>query len=322
MKIEVSKIDVHNHAIHKKYVQMLADKGIGAALGVAFPNWDPESTIKLMDENGIATAITSVGAPGVYFKPLPDALDFARMLARETNELSADLVRSYPTRFGAFATLPLPDIDSALKELEYALDVLKMDGVWLLTSYEGRYLGDPYYDDLLFELNRRKCTVYFHPTVPPGLDCSHWMLPPACMDVPLDTARTAVSLMINGTMDRYGDINFILSHGGGILPIVAGRLSLTLQMIPTIEIKMVKDIYYYLNRFYYDTALVGFDANFRCMDAIINTSQILFGSDHPYVWPFAVAATTKGLNDYEGFSPEALKAIERENALRLFPRIR
>ena len=157
------RIDVHHHVLPPEYVAALARFGVSGGGGVAFPRWDAASTLEMMDRQGIATAVTSVSAPGVHFGD--DGA--ARSLARRCNELSARLVADHPTRFGAFAVLTLPDVKGALLELEHALDVLGLDGVVLLASQsDGRYLGDPLFDDLLAELDRRAAVVLVHPAVP------------------------------------------------------------------------------------------------------------------------------------------------------------
>ena len=163
MTIESHKIDVHHHIVPKEYLASLASVGIKNAVGEPFPQWDVESTIKFMDRQGIAVAITSISVPGIYF----GNIDFTRKLARKCNEISARVVSQYPKRFGAFAILPLPDIEASIVELEYALDTLKLDGVVLFTNIGGLYLGDAHYEELFFELNRRKAVVFFHPNVPP-----------------------------------------------------------------------------------------------------------------------------------------------------------
>ena len=98
-----------------------------------FPNWNPEKALKVMHQNGIATSVISISAPGVYFTQNP-SLDFAKFLSRQTNETCARLINDHPGRFGAFATLPLPDVDAALDELKYAIDELNLDGVFLLSN--------------------------------------------------------------------------------------------------------------------------------------------------------------------------------------------
>ena len=150
------EIDVHHHILPSFYVAALEGIGITTSFGLPFPKWSPEEAIEVMDKNSIATAITSISTPGVYFKES----SFSRDLARRCNEYSAQLMREYPDRFGAFASLPLPDVEGALNELEYAIDELNLDGVVLMSNVEGHYLGDPAYEELFAELNRRKLVVF------------------------------------------------------------------------------------------------------------------------------------------------------------------
>ena len=158
-------------------------------------------------------------------------MEVAKELSRQTNEIMANLITKHPGRFGAFATLPLPDVDASLKELEYALDKLKLDGIILLSNYDGYYLGDLRFEKLFVELNRRKTVVFIHPDTPPGIEQSHLGLPESMMDVCFDTTRTVFSLIVNGTTKNYPDIRFILAHTGGTTPYIAARVSITAEML-------------------------------------------------------------------------------------------
>ncbi len=155
--------------------------------GVDYPAWDVQTTLAMMDRQGIATAIVSISEPGVYFGNVA----LARDLARQINEFSARLVADHPQRFGAFAVLPLPDGNAALRELEYALDTLKLDGIGLLTNYRGTYLGDDALDALFAELNRRQVVAFIHPSTPPSKDQPTFGLPPSLYEFTFDTTRTA-----------------------------------------------------------------------------------------------------------------------------------
>src|SRR5262245_44279674 len=120
MSTQPHRIDVHHHILPADYVNAAAGFGVADAGGIPFPAWSADAAISLMERCGIATAVTSIAAPGVHFGDRSKARD----LARRCNEISARLVSDHPTRFGMFASLPLPDVDVALDELAYATDVL------------------------------------------------------------------------------------------------------------------------------------------------------------------------------------------------------
>jgi predicted TIM-barrel fold metal-dependent hydrolase len=319
MPSEPYRIDVHNHILPQEYIESLAGIGITSSGGVPFPEWSPETTIARMKESGVATAMTSISAPGVYFGDT----GFARDLARRCNEIFARLVSDHPQSFGAFAVLPLPDVDDALQELEYALDALGLDGVGLLTSIGDQYLGDPAFDPLFEELNRRKTVVYTHPNVPPGSDVPKLNWPAPLVEFIFDTTRAVTNLILHGTLERYPDITLILSHGGGAVPYIAGRIALA-ETSPLAKEIIPKGVVAYLKRLYYDTALSTTPYAFPSLRALVDPSHILFGSDYPFApepdsW---MGKTAEGLKKYGGFDNEERLAVERDNARRLFPRLR
>lgn len=310
-------IDVHHHILPSVYMEALAGIGIATAGGVPFPAWDPAATLGVMDRNDIACAITSISAPGVHFGD--DA--FARDLARRCNEISAELVRAHPSRFGGFAVLPLPDVEGSLVELEYALDTLRLDGVVLLSSQsDGRYLGDPLFDELMAELDRRQTVAFIHPTVPVTSQTIRLDVPGPILEFTFDTTRAALSLIWHGTVERFPNIRFILSHAGGTVPFLAWRMSL-LDLSPQMKDRAPRGVGHYLRRFYYDTALSANPHALRSVAELVPPSQVLFGSDYPFAPEPVTEISVAGLQKYDGFDSSARTAVGRGNAFALFPQV-
>jgi len=311
------RIDVHHHILPSEYVNALAGVGVTNVGRVSFPQWSPDATLAMMDRQGIATAITSFSAPGVYFGDRA----FARDLARRCNDISARLMSDHPRRFGVFAVVPLPDVDAALREIEYALDTLHCDGIVLLASIGDQYLGDQEFDAVYAELHRRKTVVFIHPNVPPGYTVPKLTLPAPLVDFIFDTTRAVTNLIYSGTLERYPDISFILSHAGGAVPYLAWRISLFSNMQPGLGEKAPQGAIAYLKRLYYDTALSAVPYALRSLQELVDPSHILFGSDYPFAPEPITIASIKGISTYDGFDAQARAAIERNNALRLFPRL-
>ena len=311
------RIDAHHHILPPDYLSAVAAAGIAAGGGRDFPEWSPDDSLALMDRHGIERAIVSLSSPGLYFGN-PGA---TRDLTRLCNEYSAQLIRENPGRFGAFAALPLPDVDASLTELAYALDVLGLQGTCLLTNYGGAYLGNPKFTELFDELNRRKCIVFIHPDVPPGSDSLGLSAPAFKGELVSDTTRTVSDLLFSGTLERCPDIRFILSHAGGTIPYLALRLSLG-QFLPGLQEKVPQGVATYLGHMYYDTALSASPHALRSLQELVEPSHILFGSDYPFAPELATIATIEGLRSYDGFDERTLKEIEQDNALSLFSEYR
>jgi predicted TIM-barrel fold metal-dependent hydrolase len=208
----VSRVDTHSHLVPPDYADRLRAAGLAAG-GLPIPAWDPQAALAVMDRHDIAASVLSVSTPGVH--PGDDAE--ARALARDVNDHAAQVVADHPQRFGFLASLPLPDVDGALAELERALDSLGADGVVLLANQRGVYLGDPRFDPVFDELQRRRAVVFVHPSTLPGIEPIDG-IPPFVADFLLDTTRAAVNLARTGTLERCPDVRILLSHAGGIVP--------------------------------------------------------------------------------------------------------
>jgi predicted TIM-barrel fold metal-dependent hydrolase len=230
-------------------------------------------------------------------------------------------VSDHPRRFGAFAVLPLPDVEAALLELEYALDTLKLDGVALLASIGNQYLGNQAFDALFAELDRREAVIFIHPAVPPGSDVPELILPPSLLEFTFDTTRAVANLLYSGTLERCPHIRFVLPHAGGVVPYLAWRISLG-EWLPGMNEKVPQGVITYLKCLYYDTALSTTRPTLCSLQELVDIPQILFGSDYPFLPEPLIAINVEDLQSYDGFDRQALAAIERDNALMLFPRLK
>jgi predicted TIM-barrel fold metal-dependent hydrolase len=310
------RIDIHQHFVSPSFLATLGAKNAVAPVPgfAAWKGYSPARAVEALDRVGIATAMLSITAPGVWFGDVQEA----RTLAREMNEYAAArMVGDYKGRFGLFAVLPLPDVPGSLREVEYAFDTLKADGVGVLTSYGSAWLGDASFAPLLEELNRRKAVVYTHPT---DAMCCQNLIPRVAnqmLEYPTDTTRTIASLIVSEAATKYPDITFIFSHAGGTLTSIAGRLlgaemtAENLSRTPAANSRL-----FHLRRFYYDTAGSANPVNMNALKTLVPTSQILFGTDAPF---FDGAPQVAGLQT-AGFTADELRGVERENAARLLGR--
>jgi len=304
---EARRIDTHHHFFTPAYVKAL-DAAIGAPPIVK--NWSVTKTLDDMDKAGVRTAVLSLTTPQVGFADAPTA----RRLARESNEGAAELARSHPGRFGSFATLPMQDIDGSLAELAYALDVLKADGIGVLTSHNDRWLGHRDFAPIMDELNRRKAVLYTHPTS--GSCCTNLLpqIPPTVVEYGTDTTRTIVDIVFSGTAARCPDLKFIFSHAGGTLPFLTERLLKVPELDKSMVPRVPRGVLFELQRFYYDTAWTANPMAMSSLTQLVGIPQILFGSDYPYR---TGADNVKGLSAY--FSATDFETIGRTNARRLLP---
>ncbi|MEZ0365927.1 amidohydrolase family protein [Mycobacterium sp. pUA109] len=307
------RIDTHHHLIPPDYRKALQKAGIDEAGGRALPDWSPEAALQTMAELDIATAIVSVSTPGTTF--LPDPAD-AAALARDLNDYTADLVAAHPDRFGFFATVPMPHIDASVTESVRALDELMADGVVLLANNAGTYLGQEGQDPLFAALDERSAVVFIHPADLPGPTVPG--VAPFAADFLLDTARAAYLLVRNGIRRRYPNIRFILSHAGGFVPYASHRMAVAIMGDTG---RSPADSLDDFASFYFDTALSSSAAALPTLLAFAKPGHITFGSD----WPFAPIAAGQlfaaGLDTYRGIDDSTLDAINRTNALALFPRL-
>lgn len=309
------RIDVHHHILPPEYVSMVGKEAIAApAPNREVPVWTVQNSLDVMDQYGVTAAVVSVSAPGVWFKEK----NKAQRVARICNEFAAGMGNDHPGRFGFFAALPLPDIESSIAELNHALDDLHCDGIGLMTQYGERFLGDPLFAPLFDELNRRKAVVYVHPTY---CECDATVLPqiPASMiEFPHNTTRAIVSLIFSGTFARCPDIRFIFSHAGGTLPYIASRIAGVGAVDRGLAHHIPNGVLPILQKQYYDTALSVNPFTLPLLLKLVSANNVLLGTDYPFSMA-GVKLTVEGLQSL-GLDAQELRAIESKNAAALLPR--
>jgi len=308
------RVDVHAHCLPPGYREK-ANAALKDFDGMPYvPDWEPEATVAMMDRQGIATAMLSVSSPGIHF----GNDEAARGLARSVNETAARVVEDYRGRFGSFASLPLPDVDGALEEIRYALDVLKADGFVMLTNFGGIYLGDARFDPIFDELNRRKAVIFIHPTSPPCWQHIALGFPRPMIEFPFDSTRAVTNLVMSGTLERCPSLRIIVPHAGGTLPFLARRIAAFAALRRNLEGTGPKGGFIAaLQRLFYDTASASGDNLLASLLTLVDSSRILFGSDYPFAPEPAVEQTIKELNSSRLLSDDDRRAMERDNAKRL-----
>lgn len=312
------RIDVHAHFLPEVYLNALAKHGLTKVDGgMPLPQWNTAVALSTMDKLEIETAIISLSSPSTHFLAVEEKPD----LCRQVNLAGHALTIEHPDRFGFFASLPLPDIDAALAEIEHAFDVLNVDGVILETNINGEYLGASRFAPIFEELNRRRVVVFLHPTSPICLDALSPTRPAPLLEFPLDTTRTIVDLIYTRTIQSNPDIKFIVPHGGAALPALVARIA-AFANVSFIEPRPAseQDVFDTLARLYYDLALSSHPTAFAALRNLAPLTNILFGSDWPFTPDIGVARGIYQLTAQNGLSETDLQSINRTNAERLFPR--
>src|SRR5437870_639249 len=306
------RIDVHHH--FGPTTSVAAMKG-NHLLQASNTTWTPEKSIEDLDRGGGAAAVLSITNPGLY---LGDKAQ-ANRLARECNDFGAKVVQTHPTRFGLFAAMPLPDVGATLKEIAYAYDQLHADGIGFMTSFGDTWLGNAAYRPVMEELNRRNAVVFVHPT---AADCCRNLnyapgVHPASMEYGTDTTRAITGVCFSGDAVRFPNIRWIWSHGGGSMPFLAGRIA---GAASNFKQQLPNGLIAELKKFYYDLAGAANAGAIVSLQKLVNVDKIMFGTDFPPGGTSMQVAQT--LRELKMFSESDLRAIERDNAVRLLPRLR
>ncbi|KAG9235757.1 hypothetical protein BJ875DRAFT_440067 [Amylocarpus encephaloides] len=313
------KIDTHQH-VFPPQIKRLVESNATLSQGFLGPDWSPEMCLEFMERNRIGTSILSCAIPCTVLAQ--DPVEIAA-LSREINNYLASLRDQYPNQIGFFATLPsLEDVPRCLDEIRHALVTLKADGVALYTSYNDKYLGHSDFEPLWAELDKYSAVVFTHPTME-GMEKSikePFLIPRALLDWSHETTRTAIHLIMTNTVRKYASCKIILSHGGGTLPYVAGRIS-DIGIQTRLSGKSPGEFLEDAKSFYFDLALVGHEAPLRLLMDFAKKGHVLYGSDYPFVREDGVVQQLQTIDSKELKLDPSLTLVTRQAAKTLFPRI-
>ncbi|GHD42368.1 amidohydrolase family protein [Streptomyces galbus] len=307
-------VDVHAHYITPSLREAMIAAGHDHPDGMpAIPDWTARDALALMDATGVAVSMLSVSSPGVHLGDTARAV----ALARTVNEEGADLVAAHPDRFGLFASLPLPDVEAAVAEVAYAFDTLRADGIVLLTNYAGTYVGDPAFEPLMAELDRRRAVVLLHPTSPAGWRDTCLGRPRPMIEFPFDTTRAVAQLVLNKVLTNHPDIRFIIPHAGAALPVLADRVA----AFAFLETDPPIDVVNALRTLHYDVAGLALPRALPALLELVGAERLLYGSDYPFTADWVVEGLAATLVTHDFLPSDGKQALLFENAARLFPRL-
>ena len=306
-------IDFHHHFNPPFLLNAAAGNRVGSDAGGL--DWDVNYSIEDMDKAAIRTAILS--PPTGFAERVP--ADKRVSTVHTVNEYGAELVRDHKGRFLQLVYMPLPDVDAALKEIEHGFGALNVVGAGFATSYGEKYVSDPAFAPVFEELNRRKALAYFHPLA--GACCTRlfpdYPVEANLVEIPYDTGRAVMGFLLSGAFRKYPDIKWLFSHSGGAIPMFAGRFNRLLQNTDLSKVAP-EGINAEFRRLHYETANASSPPTMAALLKFAPLSQILFGSDHPYV------SDQDNMTDLKscGLSEREMNAILYENAERLVPQLK
>ena len=313
----VKTIDVHSHCLFHEAAALLGDDA--ARLTPPIRNSQElylaiEQRLQGMDAQAIDMEVLSI-TPFWYGKDR----DLAEKIVTIQNEKLAELVASHPDRFAAFGSLTLQDPALAVRQLETAMQKQGLKGAAIGDRVGGDEFSNPKFDPVWAKAEELGAVLFIHPQGVPELN-KRWKgngFLANTVGNPLATTIALQHLIFDGTLDRFPGLKVLAAHGGGYLPSYAARDDHACLVSPANcdpEIKLKKQPTEYLKQIHYDSLVFTPEA-LRHLVAQVGASQIMLGSDFPYIWelhPVDPIFATHTLSDAEKY------AILGGNAAKLF----
>lgn len=309
------KIDFHAHILTPSYYAYL-DKYEGPTPdNFATPKWDEKEHIKLMDSLGVAYSEMSVSSPHIIKASGDERIDIINAM----NEEALEVVSHHPDRLGLFATLPLPDVDAAIRSAEALLERDGVDGIGVTTHYDGMYLGSDKLDPLMEYLDSVGAVVCVHPTMPASLPGDAVLdMPIPIMDFLMDTTRAFTNMVWNDKFLKYPNIKWIWPHGGSFLNILSDSFE-SFAVLGRRDTGKKLEFFGALQHCWFDTAGFSAPKQLHCMKMDIPADHLLYGSDCPYTPSIACKALAGQLEDSKELTSKEKTMLFTTNGYALNP---
>ncbi|TBL73319.1 amidohydrolase family protein [Paenibacillus thalictri] len=312
---------MHTHFVPERYRQAAGKSSQVSGNKLILPEWNEDMHLEFNDQMGIDTAIVSLSSPFVHLGDDREAVELARIV----NERGFELVNKYPDKFGFLAALPVPYVEGALAELDYAVHVLKADGVMLPTNSRGVYLGDPSFEPLLEALNARSSVVFMHPAQPSAIPSNVLAgVPVSMMEFFFDITRAVANLLFTGSFERYPHIRWIMPLGGAALPVLADRMqaaAATMGSHGQDQENKPLDVLGTLRKQHYDLAGLPIPRQIAALRQLVPSSAMMYGSDWPYNKLPGCRNHLDTLMNSGTFTEDELEQLFSSNPLRFFTRL-
>ena len=246
--------------------------------GITPPMTDVSKRLEDMDRVGVDVEVVSLSTPNLFFADAQQQPIVARMV----NDAYAELVAQHPTRFKAFASIPMDSPAEALQELHRAIHDLKMNGVILLSNIGGNALTAPQYREFFAEANRMKLCILLHPMLPAHTDPFREYVLGPIVGFMFDTTLAVARMCFDGMFREFPDIRWIVGHLGAAVPYLMERMDNGWRDFPECRTKIDQLPSTYLKRLYYDT--VNFNPHMLMMVRdMIGADHMVMGSDYPHL---------------------------------------
>ena len=293
------KIDCHAHILPEKWPDLKAKYGYGGFIymdhhrkgfakmmrdnGTFFREveqncWDPEAILSDMNKNNVdVMVLCTVPVLFNYWAQPEHTLDWAIFL----NDHIADVQNKYPSRFIGLGTLPMQDVDLAIKELERCKKI-GLPGVQIGSHIQDKNLDDPAFFPLWEAAEKLGMAIFVHPWDMMGQEKMPKYFLPWLVGMPAETSLAICSMIFGGVFDKFPKLRVLFAHGGGSFPFTLGRISHGWHCRPDLcDVNTIKDPKEYIGKFWVDGITHDQDA-LRFLIKVMGNEKIAYGTDYPF----------------------------------------